>query len=186
MWLRHSIYIEAPVETVFDFWKDPRRPFALAPDDRVKLVDVKITESGVGTYYGSVMTMLGRTVETGTVYSEVVPNELIVDKSSMDLHGSWRYEFAPEGTGTRLTMQGEPRGLWRLPGVLWLVGLVMGPRHEQVLARLKETLEQADQPVASAGKACAGGAGGAGGSSITRELVRDGPATGSPNYGCCV
>ena len=151
MWLRHSVYIEAPVEKVFDFWRDPRRPNALAPDDRVRIVDVKVTDGGVGTYYGSVMTMFGRTFETGTVYSEVVPNELIVDKSSMDLHGSWRYEFAPEGTGTRLTMQGEPRGLWRLPGVLWLVGRVMGPRHEQVLARLKETLEETAQPVGSRG-----------------------------------
>jgi hypothetical protein len=114
-----------------------------------RLVDVKVTESGVGTYFSSVMTMSGRTVETGTVCSEVAPNELMADKSSIHLHGSWRYEFAPEGTGARLTMQGEPRGLWPLPDVLWLAGRVMGPRHEQVLARLKETHEQTDHPVGS-------------------------------------
>ena len=35
----------------------------------------------------------------------------------MGLHGTWRYEFTPEGDGTRLTMRGQPRGLCRLPGV---------------------------------------------------------------------
>ncbi len=53
------------------------------------------------------------------------------------------------GHGGPTDHAGGPRRLWPLPDVLWLAGRVMGPRHEQVLARLKETHEQTDHPVGS-------------------------------------
>ena len=142
MWLTHDMYIEAPVEDVFAFWLDPANQVALAPDGQFGLVDVTITEGGVGTSYRMGMNVMGRTIRgPSMVYTRVIPNELIVDRSSNDMHGTGRYEFTPEGTGTRLTFRGQPRGLWRLPLIVWLVGLVMGPRHEQMLTTLKETLE---------------------------------------------
>jgi uncharacterized protein YndB with AHSA1/START domain len=142
MWVTHEVYIEAPVEDVFAFWLDPAKQVALAPDGQVELVDVTITEDGVGTSYRIGMNVMGRTIRgPSMVYTRVIPNELIVDWSSNGMHGTGSYEFTPEGTGTRLTFRGQPRGLWRLPIIIWLVGLVMGPRHEQMLTTLKETLE---------------------------------------------
>ncbi len=150
MWLEHSVCIDAPVESVFDFWKDPANQFALAPDDRAELVDVRLTDSGVGTSYRIAIKVAGRTVRgPSTEFTELIPNRLIVDRSSMGLHGTWHYEFTPEGSGTRLTMRGQPRGLWRLPGVAWLVDYVMGPRHEHMLTLLKQTLEQTGDPAGS-------------------------------------
>jgi uncharacterized protein YndB with AHSA1/START domain len=142
MWLTHDVYIEAPVADVFAFWLDPANSVALAPDGQVELLDLKTTEDGVGTSYRMGMKVLGRTIRgPSMVYTRVIPNELIVDQSSNGMHGTGRYEFTPEGNGTRLTFRGQPQGLWRLPLIVWLVGLVMGPRHEQMLTKLKETLE---------------------------------------------
>jgi hypothetical protein len=41
------------------------------------------------------------------VYTRVVPSELNVDRSSNGMHGTGRYEFTPEGTGTKLTFHGQ-------------------------------------------------------------------------------
>lgn len=151
MWLVHTVDIDAPVEKVFAFLMDPEKTFALAPDDRAELVDVRRTDSGVGTSYRMRMKVAGWTVPGPSMeFTEVIPNRLIVDHSSMGLHGSWRYEFEPEGNGTRLTMRGQPRGLWRMPGVASVVDRVMGPRHEHMLGAMKQTLEQADKPASRA------------------------------------
>lgn len=146
MWLTHSVYVEASADDVFAFWKDPTNQFALAPDARAELVSLWITESGVGRSYRTAVKVAGRTVPgPSTVFTEVIPDRLIVDRSSMGLHGTWRYDFEPEGSGTRLTMRGQPRGLWRLPGIASVVDRVMCPRHERMLAALKEVLENTDE-----------------------------------------
>jgi uncharacterized protein YndB with AHSA1/START domain len=87
MWLTHGVYIEAPVEKVFAFWLDPANQVALAPDGQVELIDVKITEDGVGTSYRMGMKVMGRTIRgPSMVYTRVIPNELIVDRSSNGMH----------------------------------------------------------------------------------------------------
>jgi hypothetical protein len=49
--MKRSIHIEAPVEKVFDFVKDPRNvPEGVTMPYEVK--DVRLTDEGVGTYYG--------------------------------------------------------------------------------------------------------------------------------------
>jgi len=147
----HSVHIEAPVEKVFEFFKDPRNQFSLAPDDRVTVTDVKMTEGGVGTYYSYAMKLAGRTLEGFVVYTEYIPNKLIVDKSSVAMHGSWTYTFEPEGTGTRLTMHGQSRSFWRVWPFSFLLDRVMTRRHDYWLKKLTETLEATSAPAKAAG-----------------------------------
>lgn len=137
----HSVYIEAPVEKVFDFFKDPRNQFAMAPDRRITVTDVKMTEEGVGTYYSYAMNLAGLTREGFVVYTEFVPNKIIVDRSSVAMHGSWTYIFEAEGSGTRLTMHGRSRSFWRVWPFSFLLDRVMTRRHDYWLKQLTETLE---------------------------------------------
>ncbi len=146
MSVTHSVHIEAPVEKVFDFMKDPRNQFSLAPDDRVALTDVKLTGDGVGTYYSYSVKLAGLTLESFTVFTEFIPDKLIVDKSSWALHGTCRYLFEPEGSGTRMTMQWQSGSFWRLPPFDFLGSRFMAPRHGYVLKKLKERLEAASAP----------------------------------------
>ena len=140
----HTVYIEAPVEKVFEFFKDPRNQFAMAPDRRIKLTDVKMTEEGQGTYYSYAMKLAGLTREGFVVYTEFLPNKLIVDRSSVAMHGSWTYRFEPEGTGTRLTMHGgQSRSFWRVWPFSFVLDRVMARRHDYWLKKLTETLESA-------------------------------------------
>jgi hypothetical protein len=49
--------------------------------------------------------------QTGRPYSEASADEAVTIAAATA--GSWRYEFAPEGTGARLTMQGGREGCGR-------------------------------------------------------------------------
>jgi hypothetical protein len=140
---RHTVYIDAPVEKVFDFFKDPRNQFALAPDRRVQVTDVKMTNDGLGTYYSYAMKVAGLTREGFVVYTDFIANKRIVDRSSVAMHGSWTYGFEPEGTGTRLTMYGQSRSFWRIWPFSFLLDRVMTRRHDYWLKKLTETLEAA-------------------------------------------
>lgn len=146
MTVTRSCDIEAPVDKVFDFWKDPRNQFSLAPDDRFTLTDVKLTEDGVGTYYSLSAKLARATLESFVVYTDVIPNRRIVDKSSMAFRGSTAYSFEPHGAGTRMTMQWHPRSLWRLQPLQALAARFMQARLDHVFTKLKETLEPTSTP----------------------------------------
>ena len=73
---RHTVHIEAPVEKVFEFFKDPRNQFALAPDRRIQVTDVKMTKDGLGTYYSYAMKIAGLTREGFVVYTEFIGSSL--------------------------------------------------------------------------------------------------------------
>jgi hypothetical protein len=149
MAVRQSIHIEAPVEKVFDFWKDPANWWAyLAPDQRIRLTEAKVTKEGVGTYYNWEFKLAGLRMEGFGVFTEFVPNERITDKASRALDGTWVYEFEPEGSGTKFTMQRFPRSFWRLAPFDTLMDRFEAPRHEKALAMLKAKLEAEKQPVA--------------------------------------
>ena len=102
-----SVYIEAPVEKVFAFYQDPRKAWEMT--NAGELIDVKMTEEGVGTYYSWGMRLLpGLRWEGFGVFTEFVPNKRITDRSSESFIGTWTYTFEPEGSGTRVTAQRHP------------------------------------------------------------------------------
>lgn len=116
-----TYYIDAPVEKVFDFFKDPRSQIESPPFTDLKVHDVTMTEEGVGTHY-SWVTKLAVIPMTGfAVYTDFVPNERIVEKDSRAFVGEWEYTFASEGSGTRVTMEHRQRSLWSVPPLSNLV-----------------------------------------------------------------
>jgi uncharacterized protein YndB with AHSA1/START domain len=107
-----TVFINAPVHTVFEYCRDPRRIFA--GDPRVEVSDVTLTPAGVGT----TAHIVGKGVVTEDVkneYVEFVADQRIVFKSHPKVtlagmtkevtHGpTWTWTFAPEHGGTTLTV----------------------------------------------------------------------------------
>ena len=75
------------------------------------------------------------------MYTDVVPNRHITEKSSSALVGTWDYSFEPEGTGTKLTMEHHGRSFWRLPLMSNLMDLATSRMTESYMRRVKDRLE---------------------------------------------
>jgi uncharacterized protein YndB with AHSA1/START domain len=139
-----SIYIEAPVSRVFDWFKDPTHWLELNPAarQREEITDVVVTPGGLGTFHVWRMKPVpGVRFECFGVFTEFVPNKRIVDKWSLSLEGTETYLFDAEGTGTRVTLQRKRRSIWALRPLDMLVDHLEGPENEQLLVRLKQHLE---------------------------------------------
>lgn len=136
-----SLYIEAPVEKVFTFFKDPRKLSDIAGPMDTEYLEIKPTRQGTGTYTSWRAKFAGIPFEGFDVYTDVVPNKHITEKSSNPMVGTWDYSFEAEGTGTRLTMEHHPRSLWGLPPLSYLLDLVTARASGSYLPQLKERIE---------------------------------------------
>ncbi len=142
--MKRSIHIEAPVESVFEFFfeslKSPAKIADLTPGHAV-YDEVKATKDGVGTYYDWHATIYGLPMRGFDVVTDVVPNKHITERSSNSVVGTWDYGFEPEGSGTKLTMEHQAESFWRLPPLSGLIDLAMQRANETFMARLKQTIE---------------------------------------------
>ena len=139
--MKRSIHIDAPVETVFDSFKNPATFMDLSPID-AQVDDVKVTKEGVGTYMSWHTKIAGLTVMRGfDVYTDVVPNKHITDRASNALVGTWVYDFEPEGSGTKLTMEHHPGSFWRVPPLRNLMDLATERMNDSFMARVKAAIE---------------------------------------------
>ena len=139
-----SIYIEAPVEKVFAWFRNPENWLKLNPAAarRETIADVHVTQEGLGTFHVWSMNPLpGVRFEPFAVCTEFVRNERIVDRWSLPFYGSYTYTFDTEGSGTRLTLQRHPRSFWRLRLLDKLMDQFEGQSNEHFLRRLKEFME---------------------------------------------
>ena len=102
-----SIHVDAPVETVFAYVKDPYHFYDAMPDSmRAKLKAVDVTPEGVGTTYEWVVGHLAGFELVGVVTrKESVVNERIVDSSSTGPVWTWTLE--PDGDDTSVTLAFE-------------------------------------------------------------------------------
>ncbi len=138
--MKRSIHIEAPVEKVFGFCRDPRNMMeTLTTPFAVK--DVKLTKEGVGTYYSWASKTPGLRMEGFDVYTEFVPNQRITDRSSSGLPGEWTLSFEPEGSGTKLTAEVHHRSFWRIPPLRQLVEGVQITMTGRLLSAVKAKME---------------------------------------------
>ena len=143
----HSIYIEAPVEKVFDWFKDPRNWLTLNPSGHEEITHAHVPPEGLGTFHVWAMKPLpGVRFEIFGVFTEFVPNKRIVDKWSMAFEGTETYAFDPEGSGTRLTLGRQRQSFWRLRLLDKLVDQVESLEDERFLERLKELMESSGAP----------------------------------------
>lgn len=100
-----STHIDAPVEKVFDYVKDPHHFFEAFDEEwrrHMALVEVNLTPEGTG----STARMMGRMfllfhMEWVLTRTEYVPNERISDHANTG--GVWTFTFEPDETGTNLT-----------------------------------------------------------------------------------
>ena len=139
MTMKQSVHIEAPVQEVFDFFKDPANWQGL--DESIAYKDVKRTREGLGTSYSWVGKMAVLRLEGFNVFTEFVPNERITDKSSRAFEGTWTYSFEPEGSGMRLTFENRSRSFWAVPPLSNLLDLATAKGHEKTMLAMKARIE---------------------------------------------
>jgi uncharacterized protein YndB with AHSA1/START domain len=139
--MRGTYHIEAPVKSVYDFFLDPRKSADLFADTEIR--ELKMTKEGTGTYTEYRTKLAGIPIDMFSVYTEVVPNKHIVEKSSNDLVGTWDYSFEPEGTGTRVTMEHRSRSIWGMEPLSTVGDLVTTRMNASFMQRVKDRLEGA-------------------------------------------
>ena len=102
-----SIHVDAPVETVFDYVKDPAHFYDAMPDSmRAKLRSVNMVPEGVGTTYEWVAGHLaGFELVAVVTRQESIVNERIVDGSSTGPVWTWTLE--PDGGDTTVGLAFE-------------------------------------------------------------------------------
>ena len=138
MVMKVSYHIDAPVESVFDYFMDPASDTGIGGE----IVEAKMTKEGIGTYLHWRMKVAGVPVFEGfEVITDLVPNKHITEKSSRALVGTWEYSFEPEGAGTKVTMEHQPRSLWALPPLSSLVDLTTTRLSKSYIGRVKPKLE---------------------------------------------
>ncbi len=143
--MKQIFHIEVPVETAFDFFfdsfKDPAKLTHLTPF-YARYDDVKATKDGVGTYMSWHAKLGGLPVMQGfDVVTDVVPNKHITERSSNAIVGTWDYDFEPEGSGTKVTMEHRAESFWRIPPLRNLVDMATERLNASFMARVKDTIE---------------------------------------------
>lgn len=138
--MKRSIHIEAPVETVFDSFKDPARFWDLQPFG-TKLDEVKVTEDGAGTYYSWHAKILGLPIRGFDVLTDVVPNKHMTDRCSNALVGTWDMDFEPEGSGTKVTMEHRSESFWRISPLRNMIDLATDRPTGSFMTRVKDAIE---------------------------------------------
>ncbi len=141
--MRGSYHIEAPVDSVFGFFVDPRKGEELFPGTTI--TELKMTKEGTGTYTSYHSTTFGIPFDAFSVYTDFVPNEHITEKSSSALVGTWDYSFEPEGTGTKVTMEHHSRSFWGIPPLSTLGDVLTARMNASYMRRVKERLESSSR-----------------------------------------
>ena len=146
-----TVTINAPVEQVFSYMRDPENMFKFGSPD-VEIADIKVTPEGVGTTVRTVFPLPGlkHLGITGNVVSETiefVPNRRIVVKSIPSMgamfkfDGTWTWTFEPENGGTKLTVEYAELANWPVYVFDRLTEKRQSSEMNVWLAGIKTTLE---------------------------------------------
>lgn len=136
---KQTIHLDAPVEQVFELFRDPGNWQQFAGTGIV-YKNVLLTREGVGTTYEWVAKVAGVSISGFNVFTEFVPNKRITDKSSRAFEGTWAYTFEADGSGTKLTCQNQSASFWRIRPLSKLLDWATAKTHEPVMARLQEMM----------------------------------------------
>jgi ligand-binding SRPBCC domain-containing protein len=141
--IEESIYIDRPVETVWDYTHDfDKIPLWFSAIEVYELIGDE--PMGKGSRIKDVMRFLGRRIESlveVAEYEEYQHNAFRTIEAPFPLTWEWRYE--PDGTGTRLSFRGESEGTAGFFGRLADPVVTKLYRREIVAAmgKLKDLLE---------------------------------------------
>ncbi len=110
--------IDAPVSTVFEYCRDPRRIYA--GDPTYDVAEAAVTSGGVGTTARLATKMLMFVENVAIEFVQVEPDQRIVFEArpTMTILGrrlggevfTWTWTFEPTGAGTTVTVAGVSRG----------------------------------------------------------------------------
>jgi uncharacterized protein YndB with AHSA1/START domain len=141
MTFQKTLHIDAPVEEVFALFADPAN-FRMATAAGVRFEDVRRTTEGFGTQYRWSSKVAGLTFKGFNVFTDFIPCRRITDTSSNSLEGTWTYTFEPEESGTRLHVENQVRGIWRLPVLEQVLDRTTARTHSPLFDKLKAELEK--------------------------------------------
>lgn len=143
MAFKESVYIDAPVETVFDITTD----FEHAPSIMETVIRTeKLTEGPMqgGTEVKEVRSVRGREIETVLTVAEYVPHQTYSVKSdSTGMTVVYRYEFAAKEGGTNIDFTGsiQSKGL-KNALIRPVFERILKKEDKDHLKKLKEYIEQ--------------------------------------------
>jgi carbon monoxide dehydrogenase subunit G len=99
-----SISIQAPVEEVFAYLRDPMSNVEWLPG----MVEVnQVSGEGVGAKFRWVYRMAGMNFEGESITLEFVENARFVTESHGGIASTWTWAFAPENGGTKIDLTVE-------------------------------------------------------------------------------
>ena len=101
--LEKSIVINAPVEKVFAYVREPASEPEWMPG-MVEVGDVVQTKEGVGSHYRFTYSLAGLLFRGESRTIEYVPNRRIVTQSKGGIESLWTWTFEPHGGGTKLSV----------------------------------------------------------------------------------
>jgi uncharacterized protein YndB with AHSA1/START domain len=139
--LEISIVINRPIEEVFAFVSNPES----SPKWISGISESMITSAGpigVGTTYRSVLTFMGRRIETEAEFTEFEPNHSYAQKNKsgpFPMQNRETFERVEGGTRVTLALVGEPGGFFKLAEPL-LVSMLKR-QYQADLANLKDLME---------------------------------------------
>jgi uncharacterized membrane protein len=103
--IERSVFINAPVEKVFEYHTNPMNNPEYWPSF-VEAKDIEDAPSG-GKNFSWVYKMAGIRLEGNSEALEYVHNERYVTKSKGGIESKFVYQYEPEGEGTRVSMEVE-------------------------------------------------------------------------------
>lgn len=148
MRIEGDIVIQRPIEEVFDFVADERNEPRYNPQ-MTRAEKVSPGPIGLGTKFKSVMNGVGGRAEMTIEFTEFERRRIaeITHLSNMDIKGALLFDPVPEGTRMTWLWDIEPRGFYRLLGLLVRR---MGERQERAIwTGLKWFLESQQTNVTS-------------------------------------
>ena len=136
----NSIHIDAPVETVFDYVKDPRHVYdAVWTEEKPGIADLRLTEdAGAGSSWTWMNHVLFIHLQGTVTRQEYLPNERIVDGSSS---GTTTFTVGPDAAGATLSLEVRPSS--KVPFLdKAMTRIWTSPDHlDTMLANLKRAIE---------------------------------------------
>ncbi len=138
---KRNVHIDAAVEKVFDYVKDPHHFFDAFPDgDRNTITSVTLTPEGVESAYAWKSAVFGFHFDAVSTREDYIPNERIVDRSSTG--PVWTWTFEPDPAGTTLSLAFEWSSKVPLMDKAFDLFAWNGDRDlDTILANLKKKIE---------------------------------------------
>lgn len=139
-----SVVIRRPLAEVFEYMNDVSREHEWQPH-LMEAIQEPAGPTAIGSRRRYRSRFMGRTVDNTYVIRDWEPGRRLVlettDDSALEAESEVRWEAVPEGTRVTMSVEGKPKGPFRLVPRK-LLEATMQKETEAALARLKERLER--------------------------------------------